>query len=534
MPRETHGGCLNRHNWYVRRAVIILKSPVVAFFVSYRFWIIALVVLRLFYEWLKRREEARQWRDRSMMNTLQAAIYSTENLQDLRRVEKRTLFERDLREVFRNEIEVQAILTAARQAARSTADDTDGQFSASHDWDLGAFLLMGSGAASLQDPWDDIWRLLPGGGQHAARGEGPVDDPCVMTYIAPADRWHILNQLLNQLSSIFAPHHVYFNERGRNTRVHYKSAWYVFSLYCTRTSGRGRYFITPFMPLPEKHDVSNLKIRIVLASEQTLREIGMGLIARPEKFFSDRHEGRWRILVRLSQLYMRQFQRNPQEMTFSSPHTHFHHPSSRLHAPPAPAPIPKHPHATSSHAASTEPSESSPALESDKTVSPSPAPISFASLPPRATSSGTPRVPNAMHSGSISLVRPSRSTPSLKDLVAGTGTPASRGPGPERVPLPPPQYRRPAAGGRGGGAGTLRLHLPRWMMRRFSYPSSRDMRVGGGLRWPSPERYEQLSIEDNCCSRLHVPVPTLKSTVDEEELAEIKASDEYVVYRCGD
>merc|ERR1712194_376844 len=98
------------------------------------------------------------------------------------------------------------------------------------------------------------------------------------------------------VSELFASHHICFNE-ARNADSYYRSAWYVFTLTCTRTSGSGRFFITPNKPVTERADVGCLRIRIVLISEPELRRVASGELEAPSRgFFNERHSGRWSVL----------------------------------------------------------------------------------------------------------------------------------------------------------------------------------------------------------------------------------------------
>ena len=94
---------------------------------------------------------------------------------------------------------------------------------------------------------------------------------------------------------------------------------YVFTLTCTRTAGTGRFFITPSRPAPPESDVGQLRVRLVLVSEPELRRIASGTIEPgPRGFFNERHEGRWRVLVRLGELFVRQLEEVTGEAFFSN------------------------------------------------------------------------------------------------------------------------------------------------------------------------------------------------------------------------
>lgn len=116
----------------------------------------------------------------------------------------------------------------------------------------------------------------------------------------------MLNTCSNQLSELFAPYHVFFNE-ARRTPSYYRSAWYCFTLTCQRTCGTGRFFITPNKPV--KVDVGVLRIRMVLMNEQELRQVACGEIEPTTKYFNDRHQGRYKIIERFADLFLRQLER---------------------------------------------------------------------------------------------------------------------------------------------------------------------------------------------------------------------------------
>ena len=192
---------------------------------------------RLLKEYQSRREDERSWRSHVDLNQIQACVLSSEHLAELGRVEKRTLFVKDIFPFFgSNTYAVEKLLEAATKTTK--------------------------------------------------------EDPVVTKFLDKDDKWHVLNICTNQISSLFAPYHIFFNE-ARRCASYYRSAWYCFTLTCTRTEGAGRYFITPYKPVGDKDDVGALRIRIVLVNEQELRDICSGAIAPPEwGFFNARHEER--------------------------------------------------------------------------------------------------------------------------------------------------------------------------------------------------------------------------------------------------
>lgn len=209
--------------------------------------------IRLFWAWwLRRRKGKQQWQRHVDFSEVQACILSTEHLQSLGRVEKRTLFVKNISKVFRNEYILSQVLEAAERMATSS-------------------------------------------------------DSMLMQELSAEDKWHVLNVCTNHLSACFAPYHVFFNEARRVQSV-YKSAWYCFTITCHQTTAHGRWFITPYKPVGID-DVGCLRIRIVLMNEQELREIAAGETTAPDKFFNGRHESRWRVCERFAEMFQRQLRR---------------------------------------------------------------------------------------------------------------------------------------------------------------------------------------------------------------------------------
>jgi hypothetical protein len=192
------------------------------------------------------------WSQHSDMGQIQACLLSSEHLMELGRVEKRTLLVKDLSQFFGGSpFVVEKLLQAAT-------------------------------------------KITPA-------------EPILTTFLNIDDKWHMLAYCMNQLSSLFAPYHVFFNE-ARRCESYYRSAWYCFTLTCTRSSGHGRFFITPFKPVVSE-DVGALRFRIIMVNEQELRDIATGVISPPEwGFFNERHKCRWDIMKRFSELFERQLQ----------------------------------------------------------------------------------------------------------------------------------------------------------------------------------------------------------------------------------
>jgi len=213
--------------------------------------VLAGLIKKLCDMWLdvKKRQAESCWRSHVDFSTVQACVFSTELLERLGRVEKRTLFVKPITEVFRNEYIRTRLMEAAEKAAASS-------------------------------------------------------DPVLLTKLSDEDKWHVLNTCTNEISSVFAPYHIFFNEARRH-KSHYKSAWYCFTLTCSQTEATGRWFITPFNPVG-MGDCGSLRIRICLMNEQELRDIASGALEPPEAMFNGRHESRWQICSRFAELFNRQ------------------------------------------------------------------------------------------------------------------------------------------------------------------------------------------------------------------------------------
>lgn len=201
-----------------------------------------------------RTEDEKSWRDHVDMNQVQACLLSTEHLQELGRIEKRTLFVKDVLQFFGgNTFAVEQLLEAAKKTTK--------------------------------------------------------DDPVVTKFLDKDDKWQVLNICTNQISSLFAPYHIFFNE-ARRCASYYRSAWYCFTLTCTRNEASGRYFITPFRPVPGKDDVGALRLRVVMVNEQELRDVASGAIQPPAwGFFNERHRERWAVLKAFSELFESQLRK---------------------------------------------------------------------------------------------------------------------------------------------------------------------------------------------------------------------------------
>mmetsp|Transcript_79198 Transcript_79198/g.164359 ORF Transcript_79198/g.164359 Transcript_79198/m.164359 type:complete len:396 (+) Transcript_79198:355-1542(+) len=210
----------------------------------------------LYQAWVRVRRARSEalWKRHVDFTSIQACVLSTEHLSSLGRIEKRTLFVKPIAEVFGNEYIQARVLEAAQKAAVSS-------------------------------------------------------DPMMCIQLSEEDKWHVLNTCTNHISSLFAPYHIFFNE-ARRTKSYYKSAWYCFTMTCAQNEAAGRWFITPYKPVGGVADVGSLRIRILLVNEQELREIAEGTVEEPDTgMFNPRHEQRWKVCQRFSELFARQLRR---------------------------------------------------------------------------------------------------------------------------------------------------------------------------------------------------------------------------------
>ncbi|CAD7937097.1 unnamed protein product [Amoebophrya sp. A120] len=195
-----------------------------------------------------------EYRNQVDFNRMQACLLSTEHL-EIGRVEKRTLFVRRLDDLFPNQYIRAKIMKAALECVDS-----------------------------------------------------PDEEVVLPVKMSVKDKWQVLNQCTNSLSELFSPAHIFFNEARQNESF-YRSAWYVFTITCTRNQAGGRFFVTPSKPVNSEADVGQLCLRIVCVSESELRKIASGETEEPANgFFNERHAGRWRVLMRIANLFVRQLE----------------------------------------------------------------------------------------------------------------------------------------------------------------------------------------------------------------------------------
>jgi len=231
-----------RRHWGTIRGVLRewLRTGVTA--------VATLLLHRLWLRFKQRQQclaDRHKWRAREDFGNVQACMLTTVNLEACGRIEKRTVMTKRFEDVFTN--------LHVRNMIREAADKTTN------------------------------------------------DNPFVLSHLKMSDRWHVLNEALNHLSSVFGPYHLF-----ANSVMCYESHWYCFTLLGTRTSGGGRFFITPHRKVSEKADVGAMRIRFMLVDEQELRKVCSGEILPPAEFFAERHRERWEVIRHFADVFGKQ------------------------------------------------------------------------------------------------------------------------------------------------------------------------------------------------------------------------------------
>jgi hypothetical protein len=185
------------------------------------------------------------------LQQLQICLYSTEHLSTLGRVEKRTIFYGDIGTFFgNNDVVLEKVILAASRTTN--------------------------------------------------------DIPFITRFLSHEDRWHIMNIVINRISALFGPFHVFFNEARRN-KSYFHSAWYLYTITCQQNIHHGRFFVTPYKPVLSRVDMGVKRLRIDLVNENEMRDICSGVILPPSwGFFNNRHKYRWEILLKMSELFENQ------------------------------------------------------------------------------------------------------------------------------------------------------------------------------------------------------------------------------------
>jgi len=135
----------------------------------------------------------------------------------------------------------------------------------------------------------------------AAAHKTHENEPILMGFLPLEDRWHILNAVLNKISSIFALGYL-----SLDMHLPVRQAWYLFTLVCERyEAATGRSFCHKRIRA-ESGDVQSIKIRVFVVAEATVGALLRGDIQEPVEFQNKRHEMRWRTLRRVAEGYQNQ------------------------------------------------------------------------------------------------------------------------------------------------------------------------------------------------------------------------------------
>jgi hypothetical protein len=211
------------------------------------------VLQRLWNRALQRRKQItdqQHWAARVDLETIQACLLTSVNINKCGRVEKRTVMTKKISDIFSNEYIRNVVLEAASKTTH--------------------------------------------------------ENPFVVSFLPREDRWNVLVAAQNHLSSVFGPYHLFSNQVNN-----YDSCWYVFTLVGVRTKSPGRFFVTPQHPVTKgkvQDDVGTLRIRLVMIDEQEVRRICSGDINAGD-MFSERHGERWNIMERFADIFEQQLTR---------------------------------------------------------------------------------------------------------------------------------------------------------------------------------------------------------------------------------
>ena len=164
---------------------------------------------------------------------------------------------------------------------------------------------------------------------------------CLVTRWLPAnERYHILQASVNAMSSLFGPNYVHQNALGQSGAELFKSTWYCVTIM-TPTRAENH--------LPSEQQVSQTSqsletctfsdmtrtprptIRICIVHESEIRAIADGKLQPPSwGFFNSRHAERYRMLCDFSRNFQQQLIRTPADSTSLSSRSPFT--SEKAHA----------------------------------------------------------------------------------------------------------------------------------------------------------------------------------------------------------
>mmetsp|Transcript_106044 Transcript_106044/g.204081 ORF Transcript_106044/g.204081 Transcript_106044/m.204081 type:complete len:446 (-) Transcript_106044:76-1413(-) len=253
-------------------AALFMRNPVLL--------LLALRVIEALFSWLRHRRRLFVGWQRVICNTneidtelIQGCLLSTEHLLELGRIEKRTLFSRPLLEVLGGNEYLRRELLRAAQTCRQRSRN------------------------------------------------------CLVTRWLRADeKYHVLQDCLNAVSSLFGPNFVHFNALGGDKSEQFKSTWYCLTVTTPtrpekRQSVPQRRLSSRFnelcVPSPnntctftDMNRTPRATLRVVLVNESELRRIADGKLRQPGwGFFNTRHAERYRMLEDFARNFQKQLVR---------------------------------------------------------------------------------------------------------------------------------------------------------------------------------------------------------------------------------
>lgn len=211
-------------------------------------------------------ERVRNITDEVDAEIIQGCLLSTENLLNLGRVEKRTLFQRPLLELLGGNAYLVREILAAAQVCRASSHNC-----------------------------------------------------VVMRWLPPDERYHVLQSCLNVVSSLFGANYVHFNALDGESSGLFKSTWYCITVTTpTRPETGSRPHVasqvTPdnTCTFTDMSRTPRATLRVTVVNESELRRIADDKLKPPSwGFFNTRHAERYRMLEDIARNFRLQLVRTP-------------------------------------------------------------------------------------------------------------------------------------------------------------------------------------------------------------------------------
>lgn len=252
--------------------------------------LLAMRILRELYRlWVRRRQywlgylRVRCIADEIDAEMIQGCLLSTENLLSLGRVEKRTIFDRQLLDVFQGNVYlVQELLRGARQCRQQGRN-------------------------------------------------------CMVTrWLPPDERYHVLQACLNVVSSLFGANYVHFNALDGEHSNLFKSTWYCLTVstpmrpdnkaqeLLQRSASKQALAANQTCTFTDMSRMPRATLRVLLVNETDLRRIADGKLNPPSwGFFNSRHAERYRMLLDFSRNFQKQLVRTSVDSSSASSRSPF-------------------------------------------------------------------------------------------------------------------------------------------------------------------------------------------------------------------